>query len=59
MQLMYFLYPNIENSFHIRITNPVHSDLWQSRRQISNCAKTAVTAAWHTQLKLNVFLWQF
>jgi hypothetical protein len=25
MQLMYFLYPDIENSFHIRITNPVHS----------------------------------
>ena len=26
MPLMYFLYPYIENSFHIRITNPVHSD---------------------------------
>ena len=25
MPLMYFLYPDIENSFHIRITNPVHS----------------------------------
>ena len=23
--LVYFLYPDIENSFHIRITNPVHS----------------------------------
>ena len=26
MQLMYFLYPDIENSFHIKITNPAHSD---------------------------------
>ena len=25
MPLMYFLYPDIENSFHIRITNPVYS----------------------------------
>ena len=25
MPLIYFLYPEIENSFHIRTTNPVHS----------------------------------
>jgi hypothetical protein len=31
MQLMYFLYPDIENSFHIRITNPAHSGLAASK----------------------------